>query len=267
VTDPAPPLTLRDLRAHLGNPFVLAVQGGVALIAGISGPFGTFASLGTGPRMLYWAAVVFGTYAIGAAVSVLVLSRWDRDGAGAALRILRGGALIGAGVSLWLALLALPIRGWHDQMQQTGVTLLAGAFGIAWVIMALREIMPRTTRGAASVPAAPAGSRPPRILSRLPLDRRGPLIALSVQDHYVEIVTARGRDLILMRLSDAIAETEGVDGLQVHRSHWVARDAVRAVRRQGDGAVLTLSDGREVPVARTRLHLLRAAGLLPGPAN
>lgn len=62
-----------------------------------------------------------------------------------------------------------------------------------------------------------------------------------------------------MRLSDAIAELEGLEGAQTHRSWWVARDAIVDVER-GDGrAVLKLKSGIEVPVSRTHARLLRQA--------
>ena len=48
------------------------------------------------------------------------------------------------------------------------------------------------------------------------------------------------------------ADGEGGAGMRVHRSWWVSARHVRAVRRQGDGAVCALSDGREVPVSRRR---------------
>jgi len=55
--------------------------------------------------------------------------------------------------------------------------------------------------------------------------------------------TSKGQDLILLRLSDAIEELAGLEGEQVHRSWWVARDGVTEVER-GDGrAVLTLKSG------------------------
>ena len=63
-----------------------------------------------------------------------------------------------------------------------------------------------------------------------------------------------------MRLSDAIAAVEALDGARTHRSWWVARDAVERVSR-GDGrAVLTLSNGLEAPVSRTYAPALREAG-------
>ena len=98
----------------------------------------------------------------------------------------------------------------------------------------------------------------------MPLDKRGPLISLSVQDHYVDIVTTRGREMLLLRLSDAIRETQPTPGLRVHRSHWVALDQVSSARRDGARAVLTMSDGRDIPVSRSHVAAVKEAGLFPG---
>lgn len=63
-----------------------------------------------------------------------------------------------------------------------------------------------------------------------------------------------------MRLSDAVAELEGLEGAQTHRSWWVAKAAVTEIRR-GDGrARLTLKNGVTVPVSRTHARVLREAG-------
>ena len=43
-----------------------------------------------------------------------------------------------------------------------------------------------------------------------------------MEDHYVRVFTDAGESLILLRLSDAMAEVRDVPGLQIHRSHWVA---------------------------------------------
>jgi DNA-binding LytR/AlgR family response regulator len=109
--------------------------------------------------------------------------------------------------------------------------------------------------------AAAPGARPARFLDRLPPKLRGAAIrAVQSEDHYLRIHTDRGSDLILMRLSDALAELEGLEGAQTHRSWWVARDAVRDVSR-GDGrATLTLEGGLEAPVSRRYARALRDAG-------
>ncbi|MBI5938898.1 MAG: LytTR family transcriptional regulator DNA-binding domain-containing protein [Caulobacterales bacterium] len=109
--------------------------------------------------------------------------------------------------------------------------------------------------------AAPAGGAPPRFLERLPVKLRGSeIFAVEAEDHYLRLHTSKGQDLILMRLGDAVAELEGLEGAQVHRSWWVAKAAVEHARR-GDGrATLTLKDGAKVPVSRAYAKALRASG-------
>jgi DNA-binding LytR/AlgR family response regulator len=109
--------------------------------------------------------------------------------------------------------------------------------------------------------AAPAGSAPARFPDRLPPRLRGAAIrAVQAEDHYLRIHTDRGSDLILMRLSDALEELEGLEGSRTHRSWWVAREAVRDIAR-GDGrATLTLEGGLVAPVSRRYAPALRAAG-------
>jgi hypothetical protein len=102
---------------------------------------------------------------------------------------------------------------------------------------------------------------PVRFLERLPPKLRGAQVwAVEAEDHYLRLHTGKGQDLILMRLADAVAELEGIEGMQVHRSWWVARDAVADIAR-GDGrATLTLQDGSQVPVSRTYAKLMRERG-------
>lgn len=113
--------------------------------------------------------------------------------------------------------------------------------------------------------AGAPGAAPARFLDRLPPKLRGArLIAVQAEDHYLRLHTDRGSDLILMRLADALAELEGLEGAQTHRSWWVARDAVVSVAR-GDGrAALTLTGGPEreltAPVSRRYARALREAG-------
>ncbi len=99
-------------------------------------------------------------------------------------------------------------------------------------------------------------------LARLPLKyRHAELHAVSAEDHYLRVHTSLGNDLILMRLADAIRELEGGGGLQVHRSWWVAKAAVRDTKRQGSKLALVLACGTEAPVSRTFLPDVKAAGL------
>jgi DNA-binding LytR/AlgR family response regulator len=144
---------------------------------------------------------------------------------------------------------------------------LATLHGLIWffapvllVSVAMTTLSYFVHRQATWTHAAAQGAPPPRFLDRLPLKLRGAdLYAISAEDHYLRLHTSRGSDLILMRLSDAIAELEGIEGARTHRSWWVARDAVVDVAR-GDGrAMLKLKGGVEAPVSRTHARGLRQA--------
>lgn len=105
------------------------------------------------------------------------------------------------------------------------------------------------TPGAASEAAA---SPVPGFLERLPAKYRGAaLYAVSSEDHYLRVHTDRGEELILMRLSDAMRELEGADGLQTHRSWWVAREGVADVARENGRQKIVLKSGVEAPVSRS----------------
>ncbi len=142
------------------------------------------------------------------------------------------------------------------------LVICAFVTGIAWLADYLRQL--RMAAGAESANAGPAGSsaRPSQALTgKLPHRlRQARLISMNAEDHYLRVRTDSGEALILMRLSDGMAACEALDGAQVHRSWWVAREAVRGVTK-GDGrATLILEDGSEVPVSRSFYPALREAG-------
>jgi len=80
-----------------------------------------------------------------------------------------------------------------------------------------------------------------------------------MEDHYVRVHTMLGSALVLMRLRDAIMLMRETDGMQVHRSWWVARGAVEDALRDGRNVRLRLARGIEAPVARAKLTDLRDA--------
>jgi DNA-binding LytR/AlgR family response regulator len=79
-------------------------------------------------------------------------------------------------------------------------------------------------------------------------------------DHYLEVATPSTKAFVRARMRDAVARLRDRDGLQIHRSWWVARDAVRQIRRDGRDHIVILHHGEEVPVGRSRVRALRARG-------
>lgn len=146
-------------------------------------------------------------------------------------------------------------------------TLYILVLGISIGIAAVAWLTDRAfadQRPGAVTHAAPAGApQPVRFMERLPGKLKGAVIyAVSSEDHYLRLHTSKGADLILMRLSDAMTELEGLEGAQTHRSWWVARDAVESVKRDGEKITLMLKGGAEAPVSRANVKTLREAGWL-----
>jgi hypothetical protein len=97
------------------------------------------------------------------------------------------------------------------------------------------------------------------LLDQLPVELGSNIIALEMEDHYVRVHTALGSALVLMRLRDGIALLGDAEGMQVHRSWWVARGAVEDVLRDGRNVRLKLARGIEAPVARAKIADLKDA--------
>lgn len=123
--------------------------------------------------------------------------------------------------------------------------------------------LPRSMTEPAEVPAAAAASPSsppvPTFLDRVRPERRGRLLALQSDGHYLRVHTDAGSDLVLYRLSDAIRELGAEEGAQVHRSWWVAGRALSDERQR---EVLRLVNGLEVPVSRSFRLAARERGWL-----
>lgn len=253
-------LTLRELQAAFGAPRLLILLAALVLVLGLSGPFGTFSASDTPHRFVYWAAVVVSTYGLGRVVLRLAaryLPAWPPPARGAAEAVI-------CGVPITLLVLGLNFLTYGDSgldplLLWVSCTLIAGA---AIAVVQLGGFWGPVPADQAATAEETAGAARPAILERIPLPHRGRLMALSVADHYVEVLTDKGRALVLMRLGDAIRETAPVPGVQIHRSHWVALAAVKRVVRTEGRVAVELADGRRLPVSRGYLPAARAAGLL-----
>jgi DNA-binding LytR/AlgR family response regulator len=104
-----------------------------------------------------------------------------------------------------------------------------------------------------TIPSGLAERLPPRLGT-------GRLIALEAEDHYLRVHTDLGHDIILMRMSDAIALLDALPGARVHRSWWVARHAVEGSSSIGGRTTLCLATGIAAPVSRAMRPSLAAQG-------
>lgn len=79
------------------------------------------------------------------------------------------------------------------------------------------------------------------------------LMSVTSQDHYVRICTKTEQCQLRARLSDIIKQLDCQNGIQPHRSHWVARHAVSGLANKDGHKVLELHNGHRIPIARGRL--------------
>jgi hypothetical protein len=256
---------MRELQRMFFAPRFWALIVGASLLLGLTGPFGTYDSLPLPGRFAYWTATVLATYfAGGATVFLLVQSLWT-EGTRQAWHYGAAGAVSGLPVATVVWGINAAVFGTGQGEGIAFLPLLGYCVVIAGLVSMLIAVFTSQYERAASAAAttvAPAAPERPRVVDRLPPAQRGQLTHMSMQDHYVDVRTDRGGGLVLMRFADAVAETDGADGMQIHRSHWVAREAVgNAVRRDGK-LFLKLTDGTELPVSRSFQAAVKEAGLL-----
>lgn len=232
----------------------------VGLFLAFSGAFGTIeASLWR--RLVYWLGLMsVGTF-MGGAIARLFFPKGEPERAiwGLLWRALAASLVMSLPFTFVVWAGSTWILG--GDMPASNLPFLFGAVLMVALVMVTLNILVERPRMAAFQAVQEAAPRPVKFLERLPLRLKGAsLHAVEAEDHYLRLHTSKGQDLILMRLADAVEELDGLEGAQVHRSWWVARQAIVDVRR-GDGrATLTLADGAQVPVSRTYARLLREAG-------
>ncbi len=234
-----------------------AVMVGVVLVLGLSGPFGTFEALELPQRLVYWAVIGVTTFGAGAFVSTWGAEALKKRNAPVWVHLPVNALTATLPVVPIVMAINLMTFGRYEVDTPTLVQMFFYVFVVAFAVSTLFLIF-EISRPEPEKTAP----RAPKLLERLDVTRRGPLISLSVQDHYVEVVTAKGRTLVLMRLSDAISETAGADGVQIHRSHWVALDGVAAIRKQAGRTMVETRGGDLLPVSRGFQEAAKAAGLI-----
>jgi DNA-binding LytR/AlgR family response regulator len=262
----------------------LAIATGIGAFLGVIGPFGSFNGGSLELRLFYWIANLWIGFVL---LSIIVrlslragtrldLPVWFALPVGVAI----GALPLGATVAVFSALAWPPNHGRiADFLAWYGQTLAISepcAFGYFYLTgnrdrySAMYDQGRRAAREAGSSAAAETVPAPEALakstyspfLGRLPTRLGRDVLCLQMEDHYVRVHTLKGSDLVLIPLKQAVAELSAVEGLQVHRSWWVARAATTGAINEGRNLKLRLSNGMEVPVARAAIARLRASGWL-----
>lgn len=265
---PLLPSTLREMQRILSYPRLWLVFAIVVVLFAVTGPFGTFNRLPFHARLGYWLSIH--AFAFLSAIYCSVFFNLVLAGRVASLLARLVVAALVAALPIAFAVMALTslfLGAGFTLADYAGslVNALPVSVAISLIVFFALEgtdpdVAPATVGELASarLHGQNAPERP-KLLDRIPLAKRGMLIRLEVEDHYVRVITDNGSEMLLMRLADAIAEAG--DGRQTHRSHWVSVAGARALERETgkNGRLFLLSgDGARVPVSRSHMAAVQA---------
>lgn len=95
-----------------------------------------------------------------------------------------------------------------------------------------------------------------QLTSKIPAKLGDQIVSLHAQDHYVQVFTAKGECLVLMRFDDAVGAMPPDVGFWAHRSHWIDISSTHKILRADGRVYAEMRDGRLVPVSRGKIRRL-----------
>ncbi|MEI2299908.1 LytTR family DNA-binding domain-containing protein [Ensifer sp. MJa1] len=265
--------TLRELHLVVKAPRLWATFATVVLVFWVVGPYGTLERLAAVPRLGFWLVLHAATWAIAITSAVLANGLLRERIASGFARMMLGAGVAGVPIGLVTSAMGAATFSVTPTTGDILADIITGFFlsqlfcVLTWMTTNAQAAQQLTD---ASIVASPLGGdqtpadavpetekgRVPLLLRLKPANRGQPL-RLTVSDHYTEVTTSAGRELILLRFADALGELGPVPGLQVHRSHWVADAHVARILRENGRIAILLNDGGEVPVSRTYAAAVR----------
>lgn len=243
------PFAIREWLQGLVTWRHLTILAAVILVFVWIAPFGTYTRLSGFERVVYWTMAIGLNWMLGVIATPLAVSVMRSVGWPQWIGVVVGAlvaALPGTGV-------VLVLEAWLDKPMKMATELAYVYASVALIHMVIGSLGAELVRrrrvfsGAPEVQAAPVSAQ---FLKRLSPALGDQLVHLRMRDHYVEAHTDLGSELVLMRFSDALKEVSGLEGMRVHRSHWVASSAVARVVREGGRTFVELNNGERVPVSR-----------------
>jgi len=227
----------------------LAIATATGVLAALMGPFGNYEHVSLGQRLIYWPAMAWVSVIVfGGPLTLIEIVRPDWATRWLVALLVAMVGCLPLAVITWLTATAM----WPALAREVTPLAWLGECLVISVPVVMVFWLVALRRSAAAAAVQPASEPPPNF--------RG-AVCLQMEDHYVRVHGPGGSQLVLMKLSDAIARA-GRPGLQVHRSWWVALDAVETALVEGRNVRLKLTNGIEAPVARASVAKVREAGLL-----
>ncbi|HMO50534.1 MAG TPA: LytTR family DNA-binding domain-containing protein [Kiritimatiellia bacterium] len=260
---------------RVGDPtpwkYFLGISIALGVLFAALGPEGTTKN-GVIPALVQWLAQAIIPMALCIAAHLALHQSATFDRLNPWLKLLASGCLgaflfapIAYGIDLVLVEWPAPgvshLAGWLEEL---GAVLVPVAF--TWIAInapfqlgySLRREVAAVPEASLPPPSQPAPSGDPFFLGLLPATKRGEVIHMKSELHYLSVATPKGQSLILYTLRDAIRELPPGTGIQTHRSYWANLAHIKHFETDGRLATLTMSDGAKVPVSRSKVGEVKA---------
>ena len=253
-------LTIREMTRQATSPKFWIGLLGVVCVLTVSAPFSTDDQFNFVQRFFYWGGIVVSTYFCATLILPLTL-RALRE-AGKSEMVARVVASLAAGIIVsvvvfFINTVVVGIEEFHwKSFLFLSINCSLITLAVSAIFFFVNDALNKGKAPEATLVISPARSP---FYERLPQSLGTNVISLQAQDHYVDVRTTQGNDLILIRLSDAIKELGEEHGVQTHRSWWVTNKHMVGQKRIDGKPHLVLSDGNSVPVSRTYSADVKAA--------
>lgn len=246
---------------------------GASIFLTILAPFGTDSDLTFPSRLIYWFSVVFG----GTAIALAFSNQFQRHartqgklgyGLVTLVQILAVSVpitLLVGGVEMWLR---HPIRWTQLPLLYPYVLSIVAAITLASLFVRRHRALSAQVTQDQTASISRADSNESTVSTTFhrrlePHLRHEAITFLRAEDHYLHVHTSHGTAVVRCNLSVAVDELGSANGQQVHRSFWVARSAIRSVKRHGNSYRLVMTDGKTIPLSRRRYRELTKCNWLP----
>ncbi len=258
ANDTALQFTRRELQRLISSPRFWISFAVVIVVLTMVGPFYTLTSLNFSARLVYWTLIACLNYLVGFCFSVYFGHLLFSAGLSEIASRLISGFI--SGIPITFIVWNVNVYFYDFNMSESigffslllYCCIIAMAIGILFYMFSLET---RSNEPFSDKPTVKGSS--PTFMRRLPAHLGKDILSLEAQDHYVNVTTNNGSALVLIRLADAIAELEGLEGLRIHRSHWVAITAISKTKRENGKLLVELTNGISLPVSRTYAKTLR----------
>lgn len=256
-----------NLKRVILEPVVVVSVSVLAAFLVVAGPFGSYVSMTLAQRLVFWVPVALAGSVLGLVIDILVVNWMGRENERRAGFVT---ALISALV-LSLPLFALinrfiaAARSDLSCLFETVLLIFFANLGICSLRKAWKDPPPAES-APLSIPVPvpiPVPIPLPPFVSRLPVEIQARVALITGRNHHIDIETDLGSAALFMRFSDAVLQMPPAEGMQVHRSHWVAFRRMRGIEKTGQRHFLVLDGEVRVPISRNHVDSLRQRMDLP----